>query len=448
MSFRLLYIPVVLFFAFLQCAQAGLIIQRPNYTGLNNGLVGFWSFDEKDMAGVKSYDRSGQGNDGTLTNGPVRTFGKIGQALSFDGSSAYVSAGNVTSNLKSISFWVKPDSTTDQIIGLGGSGALGGFVSVGTLGTANDTTADTSFTLTPSATLNSGNIGILIIAKDNEGTTDTSNDECDEPTDSVGNTYTKLREYTNGNGAADAGATVCVFFTKATTDLTTAGTVTMTVTTNSVKAATFWEFTIGAGNTIQIAGTPGDLAEDSVQNAGLIAISGLDSKEYLFVRGTAIEYNQTGTSIPTASHTEITEVTANTGTIDTSMLATGEFRILTNTADTSNPTGDTGNRDYSSTFLALEEVAGGSTIDISGGTLSANNFTSPTIYVDGVVSSTLRAGSWHHVVIKTDTVVTADSVDIGRISGTGNFNGFIDDVRIYNRALSADEIKRLYNLGR
>jgi hypothetical protein len=26
-------------------------------------------------------------------------------------------------------------------------------------------------------------------------------------------------------------------------------------------------------------------------------------------------------------------------------------------------------------------------------------------------------------------------------------NGLIDDVRIYNRALSADEIKRLYNMG-
>jgi hypothetical protein len=28
------------------------------------------------------------------------------------------------------------------------------------------------------------------------------------------------------------------------------------------------------------------------------------------------------------------------------------------------------------------------------------------------------------------------------------FNGIIDDVRVYNRALSADEVKRLYNMGR
>ena len=37
----------------------------------------------------------------------------------------------------------------------------------------------------------------------------------------------------------------------------------------------------------------------------------------------------------------------------------------------------------------------------------------------------------------------------GYNNGTGEiWNGLIDDVRVYNRALSADEIKRLYNLGR
>jgi hypothetical protein len=36
-------------------------------------------------------DRSGQGNNGTLTNGPQRTIGKIGQGLSFDGVDDYVS---------------------------------------------------------------------------------------------------------------------------------------------------------------------------------------------------------------------------------------------------------------------------------------------------------------------------------------------------------------------
>src|SRR3989344_5969120 len=47
-------------------AHAGTILQRPLYIGLNQGLVGFWSFDAPDMAGVTAYDRSGQNNTGTL----------------------------------------------------------------------------------------------------------------------------------------------------------------------------------------------------------------------------------------------------------------------------------------------------------------------------------------------------------------------------------------------
>ena len=66
--------------------EAGFIIQRPLYIGLTNGLVGSWTFDGPDMAVDTAFDRSGQGNNGTLTNGPTRTEGKIGQALNFDGS--------------------------------------------------------------------------------------------------------------------------------------------------------------------------------------------------------------------------------------------------------------------------------------------------------------------------------------------------------------------------
>lgn len=37
---------------------------------------------------------------------------------------------------------------------------------------------------------------------------------------------------------------------------------------------------------------------------------------------------------------------------------------------------------------------------------------------------------------------------IGNVDdGTRSFDGKIDDVRIYNRALTPDEIRRLYNIG-
>ena len=37
---------------------------------------------------------------------------------------------------------------------------------------------------------------------------------------------------------------------------------------------------------------------------------------------------------------------------------------------------------------------------------------------------------------------------IGADNGTQIFNGIIDDVRIYNRTLGADEIRQLYTAGR
>jgi len=52
---------------------------------ITNGLVGLWSFDQADLAGTVAYDRSGNANNGTLTNSPTRTIGKIGQGLDFDG---------------------------------------------------------------------------------------------------------------------------------------------------------------------------------------------------------------------------------------------------------------------------------------------------------------------------------------------------------------------------
>jgi len=98
----------------------------------------------------------------------------------------------------------------------------------------------------------------------------------------------------------------------------------------------------------------------------------------------------------------------------------------------------------------------------------------PRLYVKGlsdveVSSSTaVSTNQWSHVVgvydnsklmvyvnglltgsdASTGTPTTnAYTLDIGSISGNWGFTGTIDEVRIYNRALSAEEILRLYNLG-
>lgn len=47
--------------------------------------------------------------------------------------------------------------------------------------------------------------------------------------------------------------------------------------------------------------------------------------------------------------------------------------------------------------------------------------------IDGPTTSSFKVGSYN--------------------SGTGNYDGVLDDISIYNRELTSGEIKNLYNLG-
>jgi len=74
------------------------------------GLVGYWKFDEG--SGNTAHDSSGNGNTGTLTNGPVWVDGKYGKALKFDGVDDYVSIPHsssldISGNQMTVDYWMK-----------------------------------------------------------------------------------------------------------------------------------------------------------------------------------------------------------------------------------------------------------------------------------------------------------------------------------------------------
>ncbi len=84
-------------------------------SGPSCGLVGYWTFDGRDMTGGVARDRSGNGNSGNLINIASSTFytlGKIGQGFNFDGVDDYVnvnsSASLSPSATISMSAWIKP----------------------------------------------------------------------------------------------------------------------------------------------------------------------------------------------------------------------------------------------------------------------------------------------------------------------------------------------------
>ncbi|MGH8245584.1 MAG: LamG-like jellyroll fold domain-containing protein, partial [Gammaproteobacteria bacterium] len=99
-----------------------------------------------------------------------------------------------------------------------------------------------------------------------------------------------------------------------------------------------------------------------------------------------------------------------------------------------------------STTQSIIDMNGTATITLSSGTVQANSFTSPTIYVDGVVSSTFPDTGWHLVTVTTGTAINATALNVGRVSST-YYAGALDGVRLYTRALSAQEVADLYNLG-
>ncbi len=91
--------------------QAGGPVATEIYDGapLDTGLVGNWTFDEG--SGTTAYDRSGNGNNGILTNGPTWTTGQLGGALS-SGGNAYVNVPDSNSldlpDTLTVSLWLKP----------------------------------------------------------------------------------------------------------------------------------------------------------------------------------------------------------------------------------------------------------------------------------------------------------------------------------------------------
>lgn len=83
-------------------------------------------------------------------------------------------------------------------------------------------------------------------------------------------------------------------------------------------------------------------------------------------------------------------------------------------------------------------------IHVSGGTVTATGWSTPTVYVDGAATTTIAAAGWHHIAVTTATAFAATNLQFA------TDNSAFGAVRLYgwtlwDRALSAAEVLSIYN---
>lgn len=232
-----------------------------------------------------------------------------------------------------------------------------------------DKTAGTSIVSSAfDANVTVGSVCIVVVAKNNAATADGETSEVTSVTDTKGNTYTKLKEFCNSQGAADAGATVSVWYSQVATQLTTSDTCTANFSASTAASAIMARgFTATSGATITMEGSA-TLANDGA-DPGSMTLSGLASREYLFIRAIAYEgVVTTGTN--TTDYVPVAATAATSGGGGASNMGVwAEWRIFTGTGDTSNPTVSA--VDSASVYVAIKEAASGArTLTCASGSYS------------------------------------------------------------------------------
>ncbi len=94
------------------------------------------------------------------------------------------------------------------------------------------------------------------------------------------------------------------------------------------------------------------------------------------------------------------------------------------------------------------DLNGDDYLSIITGTLTKTGFGGggPTLYVDGVAGTSVPENQWALIGSSDSVPQNATDLDIGRVEGQGWFNGSIGETLLFNRQLSAAEIKSVYEL--
>ena len=367
------------------------------------GPVGYWKFDEGQGQTINDQTKHAQGTlgatSGSSTDDPTwkqESDCISGKCLLFDGGDL-VNVSTTVAGVQSVGFWVKPTSTSASMVALNGSAYI--TASSGTI-------TATGFT------------GAIVYVNGISGGT------------LVANTW----QYVEVTSTAAISASAI-----------TIGTANSAFTTGFIDDVKIYPYTRTAaqvkldynqgaqaalGGNTTIGGPPGFLSN------GLVGYWKLDESS-----GNAADSSGNGLTLTNNATT----------TYVTGKFSNGSEHVPASLQYLNTATTIAGVKTVS--FWVNPDVTGNYYIDLDGGTnyisdtagtLAATGFTSPSIYINGAVSSTVTANVWQLVTITTNTAISASAFAVGKI-GSNYFDGTIDDVRIYNRTLSPTEVRQLYS---
>lgn len=427
--------------------------------GAGNDPVGYWPLDEN--TGTTAYDKSGNGNDATM-NGSLTSASwlpaKNGSGLDFDGSGDYIEAANdstldITGDI-TISAWIKRDLTDDYspFVAKTDSSTTWDYDFYIVNGSNNlrfysDATTPTTITSSGSITdtawhhiavTRSGSTVTFYIdgILDSTGTMSGSFNNNPDPVwigsdgfDDFDGKMDDVKIYNYARTVAqiaydyNRGAPVAWWRLDECT-----GTTIYDASDHSYNGT----LTIGATGTNTSAGSCSSGTSTEAWNNGTtgryngsLDFDGTDD----YIATTSIKYGSDITLsawIKTSSSAQKPVISNRSGGGgETYFGISGNVTFLyVNSATPPSVSGTTGINDSAWHHLAITHT--GSTTNV---------------YVDGKLDkSTSQTGGFSSV---TDTVRIAHDV----ANSTEYFDGQIDDVRIYNYALSADQVKGVMNLG-
>ena len=406
---------------------------------LETGLVGHWTFDGKDM-GENLVDRSGNGNTGYLVNFTATTtgLGRIGQALQFDGTDDYAST-TVSDTVRSVAFWVKPDSTTESVIDFPSAGGTAtAFPQVESITTTSFSSAVTTHNVRMPETVNADDLLIMFFSAHKVNTAFT-----------ITNPSGWDVQYNQVYSPDSLNQGVAAYVVSATGDEDGA-VVDVATSETTTGAAQVYRITSWEGSTSTIESVRATQETDTTADPPSLTPA-FGSANYLWIAGAHGQDDDALISSYSTDYTNGTNTASGAGTNAAAEIATARREAAGTSEDPGTITWAEVERHVAFTLNVAPGTAGSSdsstaSIEISSGVATSSGFVSQTVYVDGVNDNSFPDTGWHHVVVTDATGFSVGDLHAGRIGDT-YFNGSIDDVRVYDRELSANDVKRLYDLG-